>query len=120
MRNFQALILHVIGRPIIRPKPKATIDYNPRFPSVKNQIPLDITPFTSQRFCIMPLTHHPFSRRQFLVGSTAALAVAGLPASRRLLATPAEDRFGGWPIGIQSYSLRNFNVDEAIRHTQGL
>ena len=68
----------------------------------------------------MPLTHHPFSRRQFLVGSTAALAVTGLPASRRLLATPAEDRFGGWPIGIQSYSLRNFNVDEAIRHMQGL
>jgi len=62
----------------------------------------------------------PISRRQLLIGSTAALAISGIPASQSLLAAPADDRFGGWPVGIQSYSLRNFNVDEAIRHMQGL
>ena len=68
----------------------------------------------------MPHTDQPISRRQFLIGSTAALAVSGIPASQQLLAAPADDRFGGWPVGIQSYSLRNFKVDEAIRHMQGL
>jgi len=32
----------------------------------------------------------------------------------------ADDAFGGWPIGVQSYSLRNFNTLEAIRHIQGM
>ena len=28
--------------------------------------------------------------------------------------------FGGFPVGVQSYSLRNFNTEEAIRHLQGM
>ena len=39
---------------------------------------------------------------------------------RRLMAAPKRDRFDGWPIGIQSFSLRRFNLDESIRHMQGL
>ncbi len=31
-----------------------------------------------------------------------------------------EDRFGDWPIGVQSYSLRNFSMLEAVRHIQGM
>ncbi|MDB4393820.1 sugar phosphate isomerase/epimerase [Rhodopirellula sp.] len=59
-----------------------------------------------------------FSRRQFIAGSSAA--VAGVSGNQTSLAEPLNDRFGGWPVGIQSYSLRSFNVDEAIRHMRGL
>lgn len=41
--------------------------------------------------------------------------LANLPGNLR-----AADRFGGWPIGIQSYSLRKFDLDQSIRHMQGL
>ncbi len=58
------------------------------------------------------------SRRHFLaVGAAAAATVSGFP---RTVFAGGDDRFGGWPIGIQSYSLRNFDVDEALRHIQGL
>jgi sugar phosphate isomerase/epimerase len=30
------------------------------------------------------------------------------------------DSFGGFPIGVQSYSLRNFDLHETIRHIKGL
>jgi len=59
-----------------------------------------------------------FPRRQFIAGSTAA--VAGVSGNQTSLAESLNDRFGGWPVGIQSYSLRSFNVDEAIRHMRGL
>jgi len=47
-------------------------------------------------------------------------ASAGMAGNYNASAARLHDRFGGWPVGIQSYSLRNFNVDEAIRHMQGL
>lgn len=62
------------------------------------------------------------SRRRWLASSAAAGAA--------LLATPLvnpvwgaakdDDPFKGWPIGAQSYSLRNFNLAEAVRHLQGM
>jgi len=60
------------------------------------------------------------SRRQFIGSSSAAVVISGLPQSRTALAQSPNDRFGGWPVGIQSFSLRKFSVDEAIRHMQGL
>ncbi|MDB4749474.1 sugar phosphate isomerase/epimerase [Rubripirellula sp.] len=60
------------------------------------------------------------SRRQFIGSSSAAVVITGLPQRRASLAQSPDDRFGGWPVGIQSFSLRKFNVDEAIRHMQGL
>jgi sugar phosphate isomerase/epimerase len=32
----------------------------------------------------------------------------------------AKDLFGGFPVGVQNYSLRHFNTEEAIRHLQGM
>lgn len=59
------------------------------------------------------------SRRRFLALSAAAAAGAtwfDLPQILRA----EEDAFGGFPVGVQSYSLRNFNTLEAIRHIQGM
>ncbi|MDP6556485.1 MAG: sugar phosphate isomerase/epimerase [Pirellulaceae bacterium] len=63
------------------------------------------------------------SRRRFLALSTAAAAGATFSEIPRILRAAnlaADDPFGGWPIGVQSYSLRKFNTVEAIRHIQGM
>ena len=57
------------------------------------------------------------SRRDFMQLVAGACAAAALPWSST---ASAADRFGAWPIGIQSYTLRNFPVEQAIRHIQGL
>ena len=56
---------------------------------------------------------HP-SRRQFLVASSAALAGACLP--RPVLAA----KESGFKLGIQLYSLRGFDVDQALKHASEL
>jgi sugar phosphate isomerase/epimerase len=63
------------------------------------------------------LTRLATSRRSFMqlaVGTSACWALGWQRVAQ------AAERFGSWPIGIQSYSLRNFPADEAIRHIQGL
>src|SRR5688572_8541417 len=55
------------------------------------------------------------SRRQFLAGA-AALAAAG-PA---VAAQRPNDAFGGFNVGIQSYTFRNFNLEQALRRTADL
>ena len=60
------------------------------------------------------------SRRSFLAASGVAAGSAMIANSSNLLAAQKDDRFGGWPIGIQSFSLRKFDRDQAIRHMQGL
>jgi sugar phosphate isomerase/epimerase len=63
------------------------------------------------------------SRRRVLALSTAAAAGATfseIPNILRAANLAADDPFGGWPIGVQSYSLRKFNTVEAIRHIQGM
>jgi len=56
------------------------------------------------------------NRRNFLQTSAAGLALA-------TLGTPvqaAEDPYGGFKMGIQSYSLREFKVEPALEHTKAL
>jgi inosose dehydratase len=48
-------------------------------------------------------------RRSFL----AAAAVAVLPRT-----APAADEFGGFTVGIQSYTFRNFDLEQALKRTQ--
>jgi sugar phosphate isomerase/epimerase len=59
-------------------------------------------------------------RREFLRNVTAISASLAVGAAAGRAAVGAESRFGRWPVGIQSYSLRKFPVDEAIRHVEGL
>lgn len=47
--------------------------------------------------------------------TTGTMALAACAGSTR-----AAEAFGDWPIGIQSYTLRKFDVQTAIRHIQGL
>ncbi|MEX0938579.1 MAG: sugar phosphate isomerase/epimerase [Pirellulales bacterium] len=64
---------------------------------------------------------HTFSRRHFLAVSATATAGAMLVSPG--FATqdaPADDPYAGLPMGMQSYSLRNFDVATAIRQIQGL
>ena len=58
------------------------------------------------------------TRRRFLALGSAAAAGATFLDIPRILA--ADDPYGGFPVGVQSYSLRNFNALEAIRHIQGM
>jgi len=67
---------------------------------------------------------YALSRRRFLaLSSAAAVGAAWFDAPRILAAAKladAKDPFGGFPVGVQSYSLRHFNTEEAIRHLQGM
>ena len=64
------------------------------------------------------------SRRRFLALSAAAAAGATFFDVPRVLSAAglnvADDPWGGFPLGVQSYSLRNFNTVEAVRHIQGM
>jgi sugar phosphate isomerase/epimerase len=65
-----------------------------------------------------------YSRRRFLALSAAAAAGATFFDVPRVLAAAglsvADDPWGGFPLGVQSYSLRNFNTIETIRHIKGM
>ena len=65
------------------------------------------------------MTNTNLGRRRFLAVSAAAAAGATFFDLPRILQA-ADDPYGGFPIGVQSYSLREFKVEEAIRHIQGL
>lgn len=64
------------------------------------------------------------TRRRFLALSTAAAAGATFFDVPQILqaAGLAEDNdpYGGLPMSVQSYSLREFNTLEAVRHIQGM
>lgn len=64
------------------------------------------------------------ARRRFLALSAAAAAGATFFDAPQILSAAnlqaEKDPFGGFPVGAQSYSLRNFNTAECIRHLQGL
>lgn len=59
------------------------------------------------------------SRRRFLALASAAAAGATIFDAPHILQA-ADAPYGGFPVGVQSYSLRNFNTLEAIRHIQGM
>jgi inosose dehydratase len=60
------------------------------------------------------------NRRRFLQATTAAAAgLAGLPALAAAK-DPQPDAFGGFTVGIQSYSFRQFNLEQMLVQTQKL
>src|SRR5439155_10923993 len=64
------------------------------------------------------------SRRRFLALSAATAAGASWFEIPKVLSAAgladAKDAWGGFPVGVQSYSLRNYKLPEAIRHLQGM
>jgi inosose dehydratase len=63
------------------------------------------------------------SRRRFLAVSTAAAAGAtwfDVPCLLEGADAKSQDAWGGFPVGVQSFSLRNYSVQDAIRHLQGM
>lgn len=61
---------------------------------------------------------HQFNRRDFLQSSAAG--VAALALSRTALTADAGDPYLGLKMGLQSYSLREFKVEEALQQTKML
>ena len=61
-----------------------------------------------------------WSRRNFLCTSLGAVGVCTLPFARRAKAADEKGRYGGFLMGLQSYSLRAFGVDEALQHIADL
>ncbi len=62
------------------------------------------------------------ARRRFLAISAAVSAGAtwfDLPRFQAAFGAE-KDPWGGFPLGVQSYSLREFNTVEAVRHIQGM
>lgn len=61
------------------------------------------------------------SRRQFMAAGAAAATSAWIGGSRAFAQSDAVEasieRFAGFKMGLQSYSLRNFGLEETIRHT---
>lgn len=55
-----------------------------------------------------------FDRRSFLRTSAAAVAATALPR----FASGADDPFGGFTVGIQSYTFRKFDLENALKKTQ--
>jgi sugar phosphate isomerase/epimerase len=64
----------------------------------------------------MPRTPALFSRRRFLQYSAAATAAVAAP---QLFAANA-DPYGGFKMGLQSYTLRAFDARTALEHTRDL
>jgi sugar phosphate isomerase/epimerase len=61
------------------------------------------------------MTPHPLTRRAFL-GASAATA-AGLLTAR---IAPAADDFAGFNVGVQSYTFRNFDLEQMLKRTKEL
>ena len=53
----------------------------------------------------------PHSRRDFLRLGAAAATAAALPA----LLPAADDDFGGFKVGAQSYTFRKFKLEQAVK-----
>jgi sugar phosphate isomerase/epimerase len=68
---------------------------------------------------MIPETARPLSRREFLASgvAAAALSLVGRPAAARV--APAGP-YGPFKMGLQSYSLRHFKVEEALAKTKEL
>lgn len=60
------------------------------------------------------------SRREILKLGAAVGATAVFTGRRSWSADDKGADWNGWPIGVQSYSLRQFNLHDAIRHIQGM
>jgi inosose dehydratase len=62
------------------------------------------------------------TRRRFIgTGAAGALALAGMSTSTAAhAADEAKDPFGGFLVGVQSYSFRHFNLEQALIKTREL
>jgi inosose dehydratase len=60
------------------------------------------------------------SRRRFLALSAGVVTASPLLRSALAEEQSSDSYYGGLPMGIQSYSLRKFNLTEALRHIEGL
>lgn len=62
------------------------------------------------------------SRRRFLKTTAAAIGAAAIPALSQggEPRQPDKDPFGGFTVGIQSYSYRQFNLEKALGEIQNL
>src|ERR1700732_1321496 len=59
------------------------------------------------------------TRRRFLqAGAATALGLAGRPAV--VQTSEKKDPFGGFALGVQSYSFRNFDTEPALKRTHDL
>jgi sugar phosphate isomerase/epimerase len=68
-----------------------------------------------------PTSGHVHRRHFLAVSSAAALSATCVRITKLWGAgAQADDPFRGWPIGVQSYSLRNFDAHQAVRHIQGM
>jgi inosose dehydratase len=59
------------------------------------------------------------TRRQFLAGSTA-VAASAIASTALGQNAAANDGFGGFTVGIQSYTFRNFNFEQAMQRIADL
>src|SRR3954469_9516647 len=60
------------------------------------------------------------TRRRFLqAGAAATLGLAAMPALTHA-EEKKDDPFGGFTLGVQSYSFRNFDLEPALKRTQQL
>jgi inosose dehydratase len=63
----------------------------------------------------------PINRRRFLqTGAAAAAGLACLPAPADAAKQPPTDPYGGFTVGIQSYSFRQFSLEQCLVQTQKL
>src|SRR5262245_28315284 len=62
------------------------------------------------------------TRRHFLAAGAAAVTLAGLPAALGAADKKDDkaDPFGGFTLGVQSYSFRKFNLEQAVKRIQDL
>lgn len=61
------------------------------------------------------------TRREFVAGTAASVVLLNASSHVDVWAEEKEkDPYAGLPMGIQSYSLRKFNLADALRHIQGL
>jgi sugar phosphate isomerase/epimerase len=62
----------------------------------------------------------PLSRRKFLSVTAGAVGAGAVALPKFTWAAPAKDPYGGYLMGIQSYSLRGFPVDKALASVKDL
>jgi sugar phosphate isomerase/epimerase len=60
------------------------------------------------------------NRRRFLQTSASALALAAVPATLKAEEKKKDDRFAGFTVGVQSYTFRNFNLEQCLKRIQDL
>ena len=59
------------------------------------------------------------SRRRFLQAGAVTLSLARFPAMLTA-EEKKDDPFGGFKLGMQSYTFRKFNLEQALKRTQDL